>query len=413
MSLLEISKAKNSLLPILVVPSLIKGKYTFKNIYLFSDVNEQINILNLLNIKTSYNNNDLLIDSTNLIIPDDLEINQNRKTRGVIYFMGALIKYKKNIKYNIPGGCNLGERKIDIHLNFFENINNKIIKTDNYYEINSKNINNIDNIEYNLKKISVGATINCILSSIYGNSGIVKLYNIAIDPYVIDLINLLKEIKINIFVNVENRTLIIERKKIDYLNKPIIYNIIEDPIIIGTYIVLCLLFNKKYTITINNLSILGEFLNVLLEIGVEYKEVDLNKYIFFKNKTKKNNIVIVTKEFPGFYTDLQPIFLCLCNHYSLNVEIIENVMNERFAYLNELKKIGYNFEYVKNNHIKLLDFKIKNNIENINFTDLRGGFVIYIELHKYNFNLDKIVIDNFDVIFRGYDIEYIKCNFLK
>ena len=408
MKILNISKAKNSLLPLLVVPVLFKGEFFFKNIDLFTDLQSQLIILKQLNIFYKYENKNLYINSKNIIIPDNYEISQERKTRGIIYFMGALLKYKKKIKYNKPGGCEIGKRKIDIHLDFFKKLNCDIIETDKHYQIDSKNYNNEINLEYNFRKISVGATINAILSSLHGNNKI-KLYNVATDPYIEDLINILKKIGVNIFINKNKR--IIEIIKINTYNivfKKIEHDAIQDPIIIGTYIILSIMFNKKYLIHIKNVDNLGIFLEYLIKIGINFKKNNNDLYEFYiKNKSINEKIIINTREFPGFYTDLQPLFVSLCNHLSINVEIIENIMDNRFLYLEELKKIGYKYKFLKKNHIKLLEYNKIDNIKEINFPDLRGGFTIFLELKKNNFDFKKIKINNYEVILRGYNIKYI------
>lgn len=407
MKTLYISKAKNALLPIIVLPCLFKGCYVFNDIDLFTDLEEQLKILHLLNINTNYYNRTLYIDSTKLFVPNNLEIKQNKRTRGMVYFMGALLKYKKFIVFNKPGGCDIGLRKIDMHLEFFEKLKSNVIETKNNIEINSDQYDEYENINYHFKKISVGSTINSILSSIHGKDTTVNLTNIAIDPYINDLINILKKINVDILLDTKNRNIKINRTTKDYIDNTLYYSVIQDPIIIGTYIVMCLIFDKKYIIPIDDIKILGSFLDYIMKIGVKYDEVMEKQYIFYVDNINRKQIVVETSEFPGFYTDLQPLFVCLCNHYSVNLEVIENIMDNRFTYLDELKQIGYNYIYISKNHIKLLEFNLNTNVKEINFTDLRGGFVIYIELMKNKFNLSDIHIKNYDVILRGYNMNYI------
>jgi UDP-N-acetylglucosamine 1-carboxyvinyltransferase len=428
--IITIPKAKNSLLPILTIPIIFKGKYKFNNVYLFTDIKEQIRILELLNIKVEYKNNDLIINSLNLYIPDNLKITQNNGTRGITYFYGSLIKHKKQITFDNPGGCNIGKRSIDIHLDFFKKLLVNITENDKNIIIDSTNYNTNGNITYNLSKISVGATINCILASIYCKNNIqydkeqkVILTNVALDPYIIDFINVLKKINIDINIDIHNRLIELYRTSISSIkdNNFLEYDIIEDPIIIGTYIILDIIFKKNYTFKINNINNLGEYLNILTNLGVIITKLNDNLYKFSylnnnnvmntsNNINHKKILEIYTNPFPGFYTDLQPLLLILCKNLNIPIKIIDNVMDNRFKYAYELQKIGYNLNINKKS-CEYTDFKLNKNIDNITLTDLRGGFAIYCELIYNKFNLKNIAINNYDYILRGYDMEYINTMF--
>lgn len=407
---INISTAKNALLPILAVPSLIRGKYTFPNVDLFTDVEEQIIILNMLNITTSYCERTIYIDSTDIIVPNDFEIKQHRKTRGVIYFMGSLLKYKTRIRHNKPGGCKIGDRKMDMHFSFFQKMGASVNECESVYDIDSTNFLETASFEFTFEKITVGGTINAILSSTYGRGEII-LHNVAIDPYIIDIINLLKRLGSNIAIDSAKRIIFINRNYNLSKMKTIEYSIVDDPIIIGTYIVLSLMFNKDCTFSIKDISIMGNFIDYLNVINVRCIETSHNKFRFVKEYSTTKSLFIKTKEFPGFYTDLQPLFLCLCNHYAIQLEIVDNIMENRFLYCKELEKIGYEIEHINPNHVKLLGFKQKNDVENITLTDLRGGMAIYSELKKNGYVTDLIIIKNYDVLLRGYNMEYINNTF--
>ena len=413
MQVINVSKAKNSLLPLLTIPTIVKGKYLFKSIDLFSDIQKQIDILNTLNIKTVYSGTDLFIDSFNMTIPPNLYIQQKIPTRGIVYFMGSLIKYKSIITISKPGGCQIGQRKLDIHFNFFTHMGIDIKETDAEYILDCTKYNENKDLEYSSNKISVGVTINFLLSSITGHKGQIVLKNIATDPYISDVISLLNKLGFNIILDNKYRQISYCRKPIHSIPRStIIHSPLDDPIITGTYIALSIIFNKDYIIRICDIKILGDFLDFLNKIGISYTEKYPNQYLFYKNEhiTPPDSIHIITKEFPGFYTDLQPIALLLCKHLNIDTRITDNIMDNRFEYINQLKKIGYNCDIIDNKNIHYINFKKTEKHDTIVLPDLRGGFVIYIELLINKFDVKKI--KNIDVIKRGYNMEYIHKMFL-
>lgn len=415
MRVINVSKAKNSLLPLLTVPTIVKGKYLFKSIDLFTDIQEQINILNTLNIKTIYSKNDLFVDSTNMIIRPNIRIQQTNSTRGIVYFMGSLIKYKSIITLSKPGGCQIGQRKLDMHFNFFSKLGVDIKENDTEYILDCTNYNENKDFEYVFDRISVGATINSLLSSITGNQGTILLKNIATDPYISDVVSLLNKIGFHIDINIKSRQISYQRKPIySMLTSTIIHSPLDDPIIIGTYIALSIIFNKEYIIPICDIKILGSFLDFLSKVGISYETKYPNQYLFYVNQhiSRPNSVHIITKEFPGFYTDLQPIALLLCKYLNIEAYITDNIMDSRFGYINQLKKIGYKCDIIDNNNIHYTHFHKIEKCDTVTLPDLRGGLVVYVELYINKFDISKINIKNIDVIKRGYNMDYLHKLFL-
>lgn len=408
---IQIPKAKNSLLPLLSIPTIVKGNYVFRDIDLFSDLDSQLFILKQLNISCRFESQNLYIDSTNLSVPDNITLEPNSDSRGIVYFMASLTKYNKKIFYKKPGGCKIGDRKLNYHFDFFKKIGINATESENLYCINSHARNSDVVLDYHFESITVGGTINAILASL-NNKNNITLNNIALDPYILDVIKLLCNLGFKIEINSKNRQIKIfpskpkESQLIDYIA-------IDDPIIAGTYIILNLVFDKNYLIKIDQISHLGSFIDCLQDIGINYKEVESNTYLFEKDKPSPKNYVIHTREFPEFYTDIHPLFLCLCKHYNIQLEVFEHIMTDRFVYAPELEKIGYNFKYFSNTHVKFESFTQPAVLpKEITLTDLRGGFAIFLELVKNNL-LNEVEIINKSVILRGYNLKYIMDLFFK
>jgi UDP-N-acetylglucosamine 1-carboxyvinyltransferase len=408
MKTLQIPAAKNSVLPLLTIPTLIKGKYTFNNIELFTDIHEQLKVLSLLNIKHQLIKQTLYIDSTNMLYPKEINITQEKTTRAITYFMGSLVLCNQKVIIDKPGGCAIGDRKLDLHFDYLKQLDITIQETDTKYIIDYTKYNHHKSIKYNFTKISVGATINSILSSINGKTGDVNITNIATDPYIEDIIHILNQCGFNISFNKKDRSISFKRRHIISIDQNINFTPCQDPIIIGSYIVLCIIFHKKYYIPIHNLDHLGSFTTFLHTIGIKYTKYKNNQYVFYSDPhfILPEYTEIITSEYPGFYTDLQPLALILCNHLKVKTTIIDNIMNGRFKYTNELAKIGYQIKFINNTKVLYTGFTKNTTYDTFYITDLRGGFVVYIELNKYGIKYNHI--HNLDIIKRGYNINQIQ-----
>jgi len=400
---IQVPKAKNSLLPLLTIPTIVKGSYVFRDIDLFSDLESQLFILKQLGVTCLFKSKNLYIDSTKIHVPNNIILKPSSDSRGIVYFMASLTHYNKKIFYKKPSGCKIGDRKLNYHFDFFKKMNIVSTETEDFYCIDSHARNNTSNLSYVFENITVGGTINSILSSVNTSKNI-TLKNIATDPYVLDVIDLLNKIGFKIHIDPTNREVTISPMTINE-SKIVNHTAIDDPIIAGTYIILNLIFSKNYLIQIDKISNLGSFIQCLQDIGVSHQEVEDNVFLFKKDQESPEKYKIITAEFPEFYTDLHPLFLCLCKHYKIKLEIAENIMSDRFVYAPELEKMGYKFDYINNRHLIFKSF-VKPNVtpKQITLTDLRGGFAIFLEICKNNL-LNKVELINRDILSRGYNIK--------
>jgi UDP-N-acetylglucosamine 1-carboxyvinyltransferase len=400
---LTIPSAKNSTLPLMMVPILVPGRYTLMGVYPFTDLIEQMSLLRQLNIEIECIDNKVTIDSRDLQIHDNFRFTYNKSTRGSFYLSGALLHRKTRVTYEIPGGCDIGNRKIDFHLDFFTRMGCKYEFEDNGILIDSSDFKDQYDLEYHFPRISVGATLNAILASVIG-SGIVTLHNVATDPYISDLINLLKSSGIDIELDTDKRKIVICRKAHFINQDKINHEIIPDPIIAGTYITMDLIQNRGYTIGPIVKDHLGRFWDILIDIGVEITEYGDNRYSFKLANKKIDFLKVSTDVFPEFYTDLQPILVILCKHKGIDLELKETVMDSRFKYTKELYKLGYNI-CTDGDTLRLSsnDTTDIDDVSTITLTDLRGGIAIYAELLIQG--KTDIRINKYEYILRGYDID--------
>ena len=407
MKYIHINGAKNAALPILAATILKKKIYYIENIPLIEDVFIQIKILSQFNVSCNFiNKNTLIINTTKLEIPKYIDYSNN--TRGTYYFIGSTAPYNKKLEYLLDIGCKIDTRQIDYHIEFLILLGKTVETYDNKIIISGNCINK--DLNYYFKKPSVGATINALLMFSKSKSTII-LNNYAKDPYVIDTINFLKKLSFNITFD-QDKIIINKKTLLNKINREQIikHKLIYDPIETLTWIIFSAInLNNdtfsKYGIGPIEIKNLGDTYNLLKFIGIELIETDINDYYIIYKK-KLNNFHIVTNYFPGIYTDIQPLLCILALHIeNPNSTIKENIWTNRFNYIEQINKFGFDLKINDNsilidqNFDKIIIDKINTEYNYFECTDLRGGIAVYLLMKKYNIINEPL---NKKYISRGY-----------
>ena len=238
---------------------------------------------------------------------------------------------------------------------------------------------------------SVGATENAILASVLSD-GKTEIINAAMEPEIVDLQNFLNKMGAKIKGAGTNIVLIEGVKKL----KDAGYKIMPDRIEAGTLLCAVAATGGKKKLKEVCPSHLSPVLNKLEECGCE---INIEKNIINLNASRKlKGIDIKTMPYPGFPTDLQSIFGAMLASSKGTSIIIENIFENRFKYLNELKRMGAKVTIEGRSCIikgvkKLTGAKVK-------ATDLRGGAALVIAALSAK---GKTTIENIDYILRGYE----------
>tara|TARA_B110000444_G_scaffold253501_1_gene284457 strand:+ start:595 stop:1572 length:978 start_codon:yes stop_codon:yes gene_type:complete len=256
---------------------------------------------------------------------------------GILVLGPLLAKYKK-AKVSLPGGCAIGTRPVDLHLYVLKKLGAKIKIKNGYIFATAKNGLIGCNIKF--PSISVGATENAIIASAQAK-GKTVLTNCAIEPEVLDLINFLKNLGSNI--SVKGRKITIYGSTISI---PTTYEIMFDRIEAGTYLIASVLIGKKIKILKIDPRILKTEISILKKMGAKIKIIKGGLIINQSNKLKKINIK--TAPYPGFPTDLQAQMMVLMTKTTGTSKIEENIFENRYMHVPELKRMGAKIE-VKNN----------------------------------------------------------------
>ena len=334
---ISISGSKNATLPILAA-SILAGNVLIKNIPLVKDIFTMIELLNFIGLKTK------LIKKQNLfqIINNEKNINTlapyklvKTMRAGVLVLGPLLTKYRK-AKVSLPGGCAIGTRPVNLHLLALKKMGAKIKIKNGYILAEAKN--GLKGAKIKFPTISVGATENALLAA-FKAKGKTILKNCAIEPEIKDLIKFLKKLGANIIL--KGRTISISEKKIK--SSKIFHKIIFDRIELGTYMIAsALLAKNELVIDKIDPKIIKSELMILKKIGVQIKQKK-NSIIIKKGKNLKK-INIITKPYPGFPTDLQAQLMVLLTQANGISKIKENIFENRFMHVPELKRMGAQIE---------------------------------------------------------------------
>lgn len=325
---IPISGAKNSAVALIPAAILCDEETTIYSVPEISDRDNLIKIIEKLNGKVQVDKDTLHIDTKNIenvFIPEDL----SSKLRASYYFMGALLGRNKYVEIALPGGCKIGNRKIDFHLKGFKALGATIIEEENKYIIKADKL--VGNKVY-FDFASVGATINVMLAAVKAE-GTTVINNAAKEPEIVNIATFLNNMGAKIRGAGTSKITI---EGVKYLHKAMI-EVIPDRIEAGTYIILGALLGKDLIIQNVIKEHLTSLISKLQEIGVQIKIEENN--ILINKAEKLNSFNITTLIYPGFPTDLaQPmsVLMTQCDGTSILEETIHSNRMGQVPYLNSM-----------------------------------------------------------------------------
>jgi len=383
---IRISGAKNAAVALIPAAIIADEEVTICNVPEISDIDSLEEIMQFLNVETKRATETLVINPKNMenkLIPEEIA----QKLRASYYFMGALLAKYKHVEMYFPGGCKIGSRPIDLHLEGFEKLGATVSYEGDKYIIDAKKL---VGTKIKLKIASVGATINLILAASKAE-GVTTIENAAKEPEIVNVATFLNNLGAKITGAGTDTIKITGVKK---LGKGFV-EVIPDRIEAGTYIIAGALMGENLKID----NIIPEHLTALTskltESGADIKISDDN---IICNKTENlKNIDITTYYYPGFPTDLQQpfsVFMTKCKGTSI---IEENIYENRFMHVPYLNKMGAKIK-IKDKTAKIKGIS-KLTGKKVVATDLRAGAALVIAGLIAN---GKTIILDAEHILRGY-----------
>ena len=382
-----VSGSKNASLPILAATILNEGTTKLYNVPNIRDTKITQEILKFLGCTVKKSREKIEIDSKNICkkeIPEHL-MHQMRST---VILAGAILGRFKEVRFSYPGGCDIGARPIDLHLKSFEKLGINILENAGFIICKCDKIigANID-----LDFPSVGATENIILASVYAE-GVTNITNAAMEPEIADLATCLNKMGAKIEGAGTSNIKITGVRKL----KDISYNIMPDRIEAGT--LLCMTAITGGKIKLNNVipDHISPVLNKLEECGCKIKKE--KRVIMLEAPKRLKAVDIKTMPYPGFPTDMQSVFASILTVSRGTSIVIENIFENRYKYMSELKKMGA--KIITEGKTAVIKGVRKLTGTKVMSTDLRGGAALVTAglIAK-----GKTEITNIEYILRGYE----------
>ncbi len=385
-----IPTAKNSLLPIAAAALMLDGECVIKNCPNLSDLKVSTDIINSIGSKAVLSEKNLFISYSE---SEKTEIDNQlcKKMRSGILYISPLLHRKGKVTLYRPGGCNLGERKIDIHLEGLKKMGAQV-SFDEDEKITITAQNGLKGTQFRLNVPSVGATQTLIMAAVQAK-GITILRNCAREPEVVDLAHFLKCAGAKITGAGKSEIII---QGVQNLNA-VEYTPIPDRIFAATVlsaINACkgICFMKNYP-----QEFMGKFEELLKKTGLKLMHMSSGT-LAVKCFDKAADIKAYTGYYPLLSTDMGPLLSSALVNNNGTLCLTEGVFENRFSYKSEFEKLGLCCRTEGRKYFQ----SAKNEVYNANLkaSDLRAGAAIVVAaLAKRG----RFTVEGLEYIDRGYE----------
>ena len=385
---IKISGSKNASLPILAATLLSNKKISLINLPKVKDIETMILLLRSLGSSIEGNKKTLTINN-NKQTKTFAAYSLVKTMRAGIIVLGPLLAKFGKAKVSLPGGCAIGSRPVDIHLQALSKLGVKYKIIQGYVHASAPKGLIGANIKF--PKISVGATENLIIASCLAK-GKTILSNCAIEPEIKDLVNFLIKMGCNIKWTAKRTVKVNGVKNLNEIR----YEVMPDRIEAGTYLVAAALIEGNLKITGINPRIISTEINILKKMGA--KIIQKKNEIIIQGSRKIKSINIKTSPYPGFPTDLQAqmmVLLCKANKKSY---IREEIFENRFMHVAELNRMGAKISI--NGNKATIEGNIKFEAAELMATDLRASVSLILAALAAK---GKSVINRIYHLDRGYE----------
>ncbi|MHC4292494.1 MAG: UDP-N-acetylglucosamine 1-carboxyvinyltransferase [Planctomycetota bacterium] len=331
---ISVRGAKNAALPIVIAAALSEHDITLTNVPTeFNDVNMALNALKYIGCEIEKHDGSVKINASNLeetVLPEEI----SSKFRYSLLFLGLLAARKGHSKVYLPGGCKLGERKFDLHLEGLRALGAEVELTEDAIEVHADQLKGAD-IHFYLPTTS--GTENIMLAACFAE-GQTRIFNANTRPEIVDFGNFLNQLGAK--VSVKNRMVEVEG--------PVNLSGGEYSIMPGwdeavTYMLAAGMTRSEICIQDFNLDYVQQDVSYMRQAGIDIFQWGGNVYVSAKNKQLKP-FDLFTAPYPGVNSDMQPLFAALASQCEGESTITDQRFTDRFQYVDELKKLGVNID---------------------------------------------------------------------
>lgn len=361
-----ISGAKNAALPLIVSSILAKNEVKINNVPNVADIKTLISLLENLGAKVNFQNNSALLN-TNTLNQTIAKYDIVRKMRASILTLGPLLARFGHCEVSLPGGCAIGQRPIDLHLLALEKMGANIQIKQGYVVASG----NLKGNEILFDKITVTGSENIIMAAALAK-GKTKLLNVAKEPEVVQLCEVLKD------AGLEIKGIGTDELEIYGTDGELLefkeFSVIPDRIEAGTYLCAGAITNSKITLDKVNATHLSAVLAKLHQMGFETLITEDSITLLPAKEIKP--VEIMTSEYPGFPTDMQAQFMALALKANGTSIIDEKLFENRFMHVSELLRMGADIKL--NGHIATIVGGKELNAADVMATDLRASSALIL-----------------------------------
>lgn len=361
-----ISGAKNAALPLIVSSILAKNEVKINNVPNVADIKTLISLLENLGAKVNFQNNSALLN-TNTLNQTIAKYDIVRKMRASILTLGPLLARFGHCEVSLPGGCAIGQRPIDLHLLALEKMGANIQIKQGYVVASG----NLKGNEILFDKITVTGSENIIMAAALAK-GKTKLLNVAKEPEVVQLCEVLKDAGLEI-KGIGTDELEIYGSDGELLEFKE-FSVIPDRIEAGTYLCAGAITNSKITLDKVNATHLSAVLAKLHQMGFETLITEDSITLLPAKEIKP--VEIMTSEYPGFPTDMQAQFMALALKANGTSIIDERLFENRFMHVSELLRMGADIKL--NGHNATIVGGKELNAADVMATDLRASSALIL-----------------------------------
>jgi UDP-N-acetylglucosamine 1-carboxyvinyltransferase len=337
----RISGAKNAALPLIAATLLTPGWHEIRNVPDLRDTRTILALLQDLGVDWRREDDTLYINSKSL---NNFEASYDlvKTMRASILVLGPLLARQGKASVSLPGGCAIGARPIDFHLQGLEKMGAKLDLQDGYVKAGTKDRLSGTTIYFDIP--SVTGTENILMAAVLAK-GTTVIKNAAREPEVTNLVDMLISMGADIEGKGTDRLIIHGVKRL----VPAAITTIPDRIETGTYLIAVGAAGGNATLSNCNPAHLPALLEKLNAAGLQIKEFDNS--ITVKSTGKVQSIDIKTQPYPGFPTDLQAQLMALMSTASGLSVLTETIFENRFMHVAELKRMGANIQINGNSAI--------------------------------------------------------------
>lgn len=388
----SIGGAKNAVLKHLAATILVKGKTKIYNVPQLTDVEIMLNVLSDLGAKYVYDKKEksVIVDASDITsITAKYELVSRMRASFII--LGALMSRCKEAIVALPGGCAIGERRVDFHIKGLEALGAKIKIENGYVHAKASKLVGAD---IYLDIPSVGATENLMLAAVLAE-GSTRIQNAAQEPEIVDLANFLNTIGADVN-GAGTSEIVINGVKQENLHSAE-YTTIPDRIEAGTFMAAVVATKGKAIIRNVYPAHLTFFNDKLIKMGANIKLVEPTT-IEVSCKNRLSSINFVTQPYPGFPTDLQAIAMTLLTTANGVGIITESLYENRFMQVPDLRRMGADIHQDRN-HAIIKGVKYLTGAT-VTASDLRAGAALVIAGLMAN---GETIVEKLHHIDRGYE----------